>query len=182
MNLKDLVISFNTWNVGPVGKSEFKIWCMAFYAILWSVWLYRNDMVFRGVTWNADQVFELVKLRVASWAQAKWPLEYGVVLDTYKYPAKGAMVKKRKITRVVEEWSKPHKGEMKYNVDGVAQGCPEEVGIGGIIRDDEGNTKIVFSKVIGVEDASAAEETNQLADNLAKGGVQRQVDLLNVYD
>ncbi|EOY27006.1 Uncharacterized protein TCM_028962 [Theobroma cacao] len=108
--LEDLVISFNTWNAGPVRKGEFKIWCMAFYAILWSVWLYRNDMVFRRATWNADQVFELVKLKVATWAQAKWPFEYGVVLDTFRYPAEGTMVKKRKITRIVEEWSKPHKG------------------------------------------------------------------------
>ncbi|EOY05131.1 Uncharacterized protein TCM_020213 [Theobroma cacao] len=46
---------------------------------------------------------------------------------------------------------------MKYNVDGAANGCTGEAGIGGIMRNDEGNIKIVFSKAIGVEDASAAE-------------------------
>ncbi|EOY07562.1 Uncharacterized protein TCM_021964 [Theobroma cacao] len=130
---------------------------MAFYAIVWSVWLYRNDTVFRRVTWNVDQVFDLLKQRVATWAPAKWHHEYGVVLDTERYPAEGTVIKRRMRTRIVEEWSKPRKGEMKYNVDGAAPGCPGKVGIGGIMRDEEGNTKIVFSKAIGVEDASVAE-------------------------
>ncbi|EOY16896.1 Uncharacterized protein TCM_035854 [Theobroma cacao] len=119
--------------------------------------LNRNDTVFKGVTWNADRVFDLVKIRVAIWAQAKWPLEYSVVLDTYIFLAEGAVVKKKERTRTAKEWSKPHKREMKYNVDEVAQGCRGEVGIGGIMRDDEGNIKIVFSKAIGVDNASAAE-------------------------
>lgn len=74
------------------------------------MWLYRNDTVFRGVTWNADQVFELVKLELPRLAQAKWPLEYGAILDTYRYPVEGAEVKKGRKPELWRSGANPTKG------------------------------------------------------------------------
>ncbi|OMO83173.1 hypothetical protein COLO4_22651 [Corchorus olitorius] len=45
----------------------------------------------------------------------------------------------------------------QFNVDGSARGQPGEAGIGGILRDDSGNTKLVFSKFIGIADSNMAE-------------------------
>lgn len=48
-------------------------------------------------------------------------------------------------------------GFMKFNVDGAASGCPGEAGIGGILRNSVGETKMMFSKAIGRGDANLAE-------------------------
>lgn len=118
----------------------------AFYAIAWSVWLHKNEMVFKGVVWDAKKVYELSKLRVATWAKAKWPQNYGMVLHTYQNPMLGKIRCKIKEKRVVADWSKPAIGQMKFNVDGVAQGCPGEAGIWGVLRDMMGRFKLFSRK------------------------------------
>ncbi|OMO72253.1 hypothetical protein COLO4_27741 [Corchorus olitorius] len=55
------------------------------------------------------------------------------------------------------EWILPKAGQLKFNVDGAARGQPGEAGIGGILRDENGNTKLVFSKPIGQADSNMAE-------------------------
>ncbi|OMO63114.1 hypothetical protein COLO4_32709 [Corchorus olitorius] len=54
-------------------------------------------------------------------------------------------------------WSKPPPGSLKFNVDGSAFGKHGPAGIGGVLRDEEGNTLVVFSKSIGVADSNFAE-------------------------
>lgn len=66
-------------------------------------------------------------------------------------------MKQEKKLREVEGWIKPVAGMMKFNVDGAAQGCPPEAGIGDALRDERGHVKILFSKSIGMGDANLAE-------------------------
>ncbi|EOY31408.1 Uncharacterized protein TCM_038346 [Theobroma cacao] len=89
-----------------------------------------------GTQWDSNQVYEMSKLRVATWAKAKWPHDYGVVLNTYKCPNVRIEAAKVKIVRQVKRWSKPAYGWMKFNVDGATQGCLKEVRIQGVLRDD----------------------------------------------
>ncbi|EOY10119.1 Uncharacterized protein TCM_025497 [Theobroma cacao] len=152
----NMINFFSMWNETEVKRGEYKVWRMAFYAIAWSVWLHRNEMVFKGVVWDADKVYELSKLRVTTWAKAKWPQDYGMVLQTYQDPTLGKIMSKTKEKRAVDDWSKPATGQMKFNVDGAAQGCPRDAGIGGVLRDSDGRIKAIFSKTIGVGDASLA--------------------------
>lgn len=96
-------------------------------------------------------------MRAATWAKAKRPKEYGVVLDTFRKPSLGVVLAASKKSRTVEDWKAPAGGEMKFNLDGAAKGCPGEAGIGGVRRDERSDVKIIFSKAIGVDDSNLAE-------------------------
>ncbi|XP_017974450.1 PREDICTED: uncharacterized protein LOC108661541 [Theobroma cacao] len=54
------------WNGCYVGELDKRIWNMAFFSIVWSIWKCRNEMVFEGKQWNANQCVELVKIKVAT--------------------------------------------------------------------------------------------------------------------
>ncbi|XVF86739.1 hypothetical protein PTKIN_Ptkin18bG0066500 [Pterospermum kingtungense] len=86
---------------------------------------------------------------------------------------------------------------MKFNVDGSTLGKPGPAGIGGVLRDHEGNIKIRLLKSVGSADSNLAEllaikeaflkvkhwvvthilrEANSLAGSLAKEASNGQVD------
>lgn len=83
--------------------------------------------------------------------------EYNTVLDTFRDPTLGAIVKNAKKERVAERWSKPGQGELKFNVDRAAKGCSGEAGIGVVLTDKDGHVKILFSMSIGVGDSTIAD-------------------------
>ncbi|EOY05993.1 Uncharacterized protein TCM_020852 [Theobroma cacao] len=91
---------------------------------------------------------------VASGAKARWRLEYGVVMDNYRCPQLGKVMMKAMKERLVEEWCKPAAREMKFNVDGAAQGCPGESGIRGVLRDNQGDSKNAVKCVTEPEEAA----------------------------
>ncbi|EOY02885.1 Uncharacterized protein TCM_017287 [Theobroma cacao] len=66
-------------------------------------------------------------------------------------------------------WERPGTGTVKFNVDGAANGCPVETGIGGLLRNE--NRKIRHT----------LREGNKEADLLANEGVNREVDLVKIY-
>lgn len=128
----DSATLFNSWNAVAIKEGEISIWKMAFYTLVWSLWLFRNEIVFNGKHWDQDQLFELIKLQVASWAKAKWPFLQNSELDIYRTPKAEVHIKKQKQDRLEMRWKEPEEGKMKFNVDGAANGCPGEAGIGGM--------------------------------------------------
>lgn len=51
-----------------------KLWLMCFFfAILWSMWLMCNDVIFNAGIADFDKLIELIKWRVAIWSKARWP-------------------------------------------------------------------------------------------------------------
>lgn len=64
---------FLEWRTFINGGDRGNVWVLAFYAIYWSIWKFRNDMIFNEKIWDANQLFDLIKLRVAVWAKSKWP-------------------------------------------------------------------------------------------------------------
>ncbi|EOY15546.1 Uncharacterized protein TCM_034566 [Theobroma cacao] len=153
-NVKDL---FAVWNEWQLGGLDGRIWRMGFFAIAWSVWKSKNKTVFQGKEWSTDQVLELARIRVATWVNAKWPREYPSALDVYRQPTIQCQLPKKGQERKGIQWDKPRYGQMKFNVDGAARGCPGPAGIGGILRDHRGEVKIIFSKLIGETDSKFAE-------------------------
>ncbi|EOY05119.1 Uncharacterized protein TCM_020207 [Theobroma cacao] len=148
---------FSAWNEVVIKKGEIQIWKMAFFAMIWSMWLAGNEVVFEGKPWDHDQLYDLIKLRVATWAKVKWPREYGTILNTFAEPSVGAVLKKAKKSRPEIEWEKTMEGTMKFNVDGAANASMGEAGIGGVQRNSRGEIRMMFSKSIGVGDSSLAE-------------------------
>ena len=58
---------------------------MSFYAIIWSIWLLRNDMVFKGKVFDFEQFINTLKFRIASWFKAKWPISLHIISDIVRF-------------------------------------------------------------------------------------------------
>ena len=149
----DMCSAFLSW----LGISMNSVWRVTFYAILWTLWMARNDAVFNGKVMETAQLCDLVGYRVAYWCKAKWPDGAALVDDYMRFPdciqtaSRGGKV----LPRV--EWVMPEVGQLKFNVDGAARGQPGEAGIGGVLRDENGSTRLVFSKSIGLADSNMVE-------------------------
>ncbi|EOY07457.1 Uncharacterized protein TCM_021888 [Theobroma cacao] len=129
---------------------------MSFFTIIWSIWLYRNEMIFDGKMWDLLKVMDIVKLRVAWWVKFKWPGD-NVVSDIATTPLlASAPTSKRKVKSMVS-WECPLAVWLKFNTDEAAKGCPGHLGIGGVLRANKGVVKVTFSKKAGWGDANLAE-------------------------
>lgn len=65
----DPLICFLSWFDIAYSLSNGLVW----YATIWTIWTYRNDVVFNGKIWDEEQIFELLKIKVTWWMHAKWP-------------------------------------------------------------------------------------------------------------
>lgn len=54
----------------------------------------------------------------------------------------GSHLKKLKNLKSIVMWLPPPKGMVKFNVDGASRGYPDEVGIGGALKDEGGKLLI----------------------------------------
>lgn len=118
----DLVTLFKSWTGVMMKGGQIRLWKMAFYALVWSLWLFRNDIVFCGKVWDPNQLYKLTELRVATWANAKWPQEYGSKLDTFRAPQLGAILEKQRKNRPIVQWERPAEGTMQRGAVKVKQG------------------------------------------------------------
>ncbi|XP_021299953.1 uncharacterized protein LOC110428443 [Herrania umbratica] len=134
------------------------------------------------------QCWEISKIRVASWANAKWPNEYPSVLTTFMFPEVGCGGRKKTKERKSATWEKPKLGQLKFNVDGAAQGCPGPAEIGGWIKDPASASwrlrfwmnQIERFKELCTEweIRHSPREANQEADSLAKAAIHLQSEIL----
>ncbi|WRX09332.1 hypothetical protein QQP08_001819 [Theobroma cacao] len=53
---------FLAWNAMDIREGD-KLCRMSFFAMLWTIWLLRNEVVFKEKQWDASQAYDLVKLR-----------------------------------------------------------------------------------------------------------------------
>ncbi|XVF82519.1 hypothetical protein PTKIN_Ptkin16aG0055800 [Pterospermum kingtungense] len=148
---------FQAWmETLPTGVCD-RLWKMSFFAIVWSIWLSRNDVIFNRGAVIFDDLIQIMLLRVAMWTKAKWPFIVECVYEIIRNPqlitVKTPSVKGPRSAL----WATPSQGCMKFIVDGAAKGKPGPAGIGGVLRDDKGMVKLVFSKPVGVMDSNLAE-------------------------
>ncbi|EOY00424.1 Uncharacterized protein TCM_010291 [Theobroma cacao] len=115
------------------------IWKMGWYAFTWTIWMARNDVVFGGNDWDRCMVFELIKTRVAWWINSKWPhlnLSFSYLarfLNVSNVPHKVNCVSR------TELWTRPPTIVLKFNTNEATRGYPGEFGIGGILRNENGD-------------------------------------------
>ncbi|KAG5551755.1 hypothetical protein RHGRI_009990 [Rhododendron griersonianum] len=70
---------FLYWDDSAFKNFEKVCWQATFYAAVWTIWLCRNDAVFKNKAWEVEEVVDLVKTRVALWIKGKFNLhEYSV--------------------------------------------------------------------------------------------------------
>ncbi|XVE98191.1 hypothetical protein REPUB_Repub03eG0084400 [Reevesia pubescens] len=89
-------------------------------------------------------------VRQDCYAEAKWPKSDSSFQDAIKCPNLLFSVLRIKRQRLAAVWEAPPLGILKFNVDGSSKGNPGPAGISGLLHDDDGAVKMVFSKAIGV--------------------------------
>ncbi|KAK8534667.1 hypothetical protein V6N12_057311 [Hibiscus sabdariffa] len=146
------------WHGSGVSKSKDSIWHLIPFAILWTIWLFRNDIIFSKSHLDCSQLFFLVRTRVESWFMAKWPdSDYSaeaILLDP-SIADKCSLL--RSETLVLHSWEAPPFGFVKFNVDGAMVGNGSKGGIGGILCDSSGTCLASFSLPSGLGPAVSAE-------------------------
>ncbi|XVE77673.1 hypothetical protein DITRI_Ditri13aG0081000 [Diplodiscus trichospermus] len=130
---------------------------MYFGVIIWSIWLHRNDIIFRGNQLNLCKLVDLIKFRIAIRVKEKWPQLHMGVNDIIRNPAIISIPAIHTHPRPGMVWINPAVGYMKFNVDGSSLGKPGPAGIGGILRNHQGEEVIRFSKSIGFVDSNEVE-------------------------
>ena len=113
------------WNNLCPSMSRRRAWNTLFFAVIWSIWECRNEVVFCGKVMDLGVILDTIKFRVALWFKnhgcgSNVDLTF-LILDVndrcVDIPA--AKVKK------VSSWSPPSDFELSFNVDGSAKGSRE---------------------------------------------------------
>ncbi|XVF31120.1 hypothetical protein REPUB_Repub16aG0118300 [Reevesia pubescens] len=95
--------------------------------------------------------------RLALWSKAKWPDSVSSFEDIFSSPISFVLPCKVKRKTLATKWDAPSKCFLKFNVDGYSKGNLGPAGVGGVLRDEEGSVKILFSKAVGVVDSITTE-------------------------
>lgn len=72
---------FTWWFDNRFRNLENHLWETTFFAIIWSLWLARNDYVFNNASTGVGQVGEVIKTRVAMWIKVKFDIKVYTVED-----------------------------------------------------------------------------------------------------
>jgi hypothetical protein len=68
--LNSLSTLFSQWDSLVNDKFQKKTWLMLFFLVLWSIWLFRNDVIFKQKTLDYDTLFFLIITRLCLWLKA----------------------------------------------------------------------------------------------------------------
>ena len=142
-------VALMAWQCALPRNRCSKAWKMAFFAIVWSIWLMRNDIVFNNKGFDLRQMVDNIKFRIASWFKAKWPRSNESISELIRYPNLISVPLRVKAVKVVTIWIPPPSGCMKFK--------PGLAGIGGVLRDNLLAVKMVYSKSVGLEDSNVTE-------------------------
>ncbi|KAK9006359.1 hypothetical protein V6N11_035400 [Hibiscus sabdariffa] len=117
---------------------------------MWSIWLFRNDIIFANSHLDVAQLFYLVRFRAALWFVSKTPAARFSVESLVADPTltdKPRLPLAKGLSDPV--WSAPPVGFLKLNVDGAMLRDGSKWGIGGLLRDNFGVLLASFSLPIG---------------------------------
>ncbi|XP_039050056.1 uncharacterized protein LOC120191133 [Hibiscus syriacus] len=116
-------------------------WHVSFAAALWSLWLARNEFVFRDKGTIIKDIILFVKMRAFAWCKA---LKVFEVLDEKRWwDSPGDAAISSEANRILKTvWQPPKFGQMKFNVDGSA--TKDVAGCGGVLRTAEGYVVAMF--------------------------------------
>ncbi|EOY27528.1 Uncharacterized protein TCM_029368 [Theobroma cacao] len=84
------------------------------------------------------ELFDVIKLKVALWARAKWPETCSTAFGYLPLPH----VCQKSSTC---EMGCSLAGTLEFNVDGFVRGSPGDADIGDLLRDNTGRVRVLFS-------------------------------------
>ncbi|KAL4295459.1 hypothetical protein GQ457_12G031020 [Hibiscus cannabinus] len=112
------------------------MWLLTAFAIVWTLWLHRNDIIFQGKSCDPAQLAFNAKLRAAWWWKAR-NTDSSILLDS-----------------IIADPSLPSSSGKASPVSRALEG---KCGVGGVLRDENGSTLMEFSLSIGYGSAFLAE-------------------------
>ncbi|XP_019054578.1 PREDICTED: uncharacterized protein LOC109115242 [Nelumbo nucifera] len=113
-------------------------------AVVWTVWEERNLRIFKDKERSKEVVIEMITLRVVHWVKTLKLFADFKIEDFFRSWGTIASSASRRSV-INESWSPPNDGWKKLNFDGSCLGNPDPSGIGGVIREENGNVLAVFS-------------------------------------
>lgn len=63
------------WFTNKFKSVEKRSWEICFYAIIWSIWIERNDILFRNKAFDERVLVETIKTKIAIWLKACYNLK-----------------------------------------------------------------------------------------------------------
>ncbi|KAK2647272.1 hypothetical protein Ddye_022467 [Dipteronia dyeriana] len=153
-SIKDWVM---VWNALCPSKSVNRTWNILFFAIVWTIWESRNEVVFHGLVASHQKALNTIKFCVALWFK-NFGCGSDVDLTLLMLDVKERCVDSNS-TKVIRSKTKviSHASKFCFYVDGSSRGNPGEAGIGGVLRDDNGKILGMFSYYVGVLGAMSVE-------------------------
>jgi ribonuclease HI len=139
------------------GKFQKKAWLMLFFLMAWSLWLHRNDLIFKQTTPNYDTLFILIITRLCFWIKAIEPDFSYSASDLIRSAVGLLWWTNYKKQRAIVVWSLPITNSFKWNVDGSSLGKPGPSSIGGVLRNHNEILLGIFSLSAGILDSNVAE-------------------------
>ncbi|GMI76797.1 hypothetical protein HRI_001349000 [Hibiscus trionum] len=108
------------------------------FAVLWSIWLMRNEIIFSKKSFDGVQLSSIIKLRLTFWYKAKfpdYPIPFEALVADFSLVSSWAM--KKVVANPTMTWLPPPPGFLKLNTDG-AMSTDLRCDIGCILRNDKG--------------------------------------------
>ncbi|XP_063946063.1 uncharacterized protein LOC135151510 [Daucus carota subsp. sativus] len=129
-----------------VKGTELKIaWSTSVIALLWTIWIARNKLVYRNTKWELDQVIWLVKIRAFKWLQAANKRNMGLENFWQVNPRGACLLFNKKHRRMDYIWCNSTVIGFSDGSWKITNGGSKRSGIGGCITDLEGNLLYIFS-------------------------------------
>ncbi|EOY27900.1 Uncharacterized protein TCM_029620 [Theobroma cacao] len=185
-----------------VAMAKRKMWRISFFTIVWSIWLYRNEMIFEGKLGDLMKV-DLIKMRITWWVRFKWSNDNPSIIEIINAPSAVVVTSSKCPSKALLKWECPPKRWFKFNTDCAAKGSSSWANsVGIIIECDSKNEVSWISKpskapwrlrqlilqicalrgiVLDWQSQHILCSGNEAANNLAKTGIERLNDHLRVH-
>ncbi|GMJ15548.1 hypothetical protein HRI_005224000 [Hibiscus trionum] len=137
------------WKDLSLLRNSNSIWMFIPASTLWSIWLYRNEIVFHNKLFDPCNLIFITRFRIVSWFKSRNP-DCQVCFDDLMsnlacpIPQKSSL----KGQKVTCSWKPPPRGFLKFNVDAAMPTKGDSGGIGGVLRNHSGNVLFSFSEAI----------------------------------
>ena len=122
----NIIAWLDGWNGFCPSSLMKRAWSIVFFAVVWTIWECRNDVVFRGTKADFCLALDSIKFRVALWFK-----NHGcgseIDLTLLMLDLKDRCVEKLPFkVKKVSAWSPPKDNDLVFNVDGSARGSLSE--------------------------------------------------------
>ena len=136
-----------------------KAWNTLFFAIVWTVWELRNQLIFRGKAASVPLAVDMVGFRIVWWFKylGNKNCSDPITLMMLNIQSSCVSFNKSHVKTFSQFWQPSSPFALRFNVDGSSHGNPGDAGIGGVLRECNGKILGLFSTHISVAETINAE-------------------------